>query len=103
MKERRQVEARFALEYRQAVSEHAKTKTDRSCSKTPEEVAHRRYAMWRPHLLADESENRSKAAKQKAVRGASGQEELRKAVQLAQDAWRLFGSRSKNPASPDTT
>jgi hypothetical protein len=81
---------KFGREYRRAILEHAIAKPDRAGIKTPEEVAKRRYAIWKLYVLAGESE--TSAARQYHKLYGEARQNLAKQVEVAQQAWKLFGS-----------
>lgn len=84
-----------AQEYRQAILDHATAKPDRAGVKTPEEVAKRRYAIWKLYILADESETSAARQYFKLYGETIARQNLGRQVELAQQAWRLFGPSGK--------
>jgi len=86
-------------EYRRAILDHAIAKPDRSGIKPPVEVAKRRYAIWKLYVLADESETSAARHYHKLYGEAIARQNLGKQVQIAQQAWRLFGPTGTKPAS----
>ncbi|WP_296951804.1 hypothetical protein [uncultured Massilia sp.] len=83
-------------EYLKAILDHARAKPDRSGSKTPEEVAKRRYAMWKLYLLADGSETAAARQYGNLYGEQVARQNLGKQVALAREAWRAFGPAVKN-------
>jgi hypothetical protein len=78
-------------EYRQALLDHATAKPDRAGVKTPEEVAKRRYAIWKLYILADESETSAARQYCKLYGETIARQNLGRQVELARQAWKLFG------------
>jgi hypothetical protein len=92
------------VEYQNAILDHARAKPDRSGAKAPEEVAKRRYAMWRLYLLADGSETVAARQYQRLYGEQVARQNLGKQIELAQEAWKLYGPHGKNlPSSCLTT
>lgn len=82
---------KFGPEYRRAILDHATAKPDLSGVKTPEEVARRRYVMWKLYVLADESSTSAARQYHKFCGETVARQNLRKQVELAQQAWKIFG------------
>jgi hypothetical protein len=94
---------KFGQEYRRAILDHATAKPDRAGVKTPEEVAKRRYAIWKLYVLADESETSAARQYHKLYGEVIARQNLGKQVELAQQAWRLFGPTGTKPTSSCST
>ena len=90
-------------EYLEAILDHARAKPDRAGLKTPEEVAKRRFAMWRLYLLADGSETAAARQYGNLYGEKVARQNLGKQVELAKEAWKTFGPAVKNQASYSLT
>jgi hypothetical protein len=89
---------KFGQEYRRAILDHATSKPDRAGVKTPEKVAKRRFAIWKLYVLADESETSAARQYYKLYGEAIARQNLGKQVEVAQQAWKLFGPSGKKTA-----